>query len=95
MDKMCLLKNSVGKEPKVEIGTNQPVIGLEFVEMMFQEKKLTEEGPERLPCIKSERVELDGIAGKSKIVTPDESRAWEISVEEIGIATEKLGIEKG
>ena len=51
---------------------------LEFVEMMFQGETLTEEGPERLPYIKGDRVELDGMEGKSKVVAPDESRAWEM-----------------
>ena len=95
VDKMCLLKNTVGTEPKVEMGTNQSVKDLEFVEMMFQGEKLTEEGPERLPCIKGDRVELDGTQGKSKVVALDESRAWEILADEIGIATENFGIEEG
>ena len=62
---------------------------------MLQGEKLTEEGPERMPCIKGDRVELDGMEGKSKVVAPDENRAWELLAYEIGIATENFGIEEG
>ena len=60
--------------------------------MMFQGEKLTEEGPDWSPCIKSNRVELDGMEGKSKVVAPDENGALEVSDVEIGIATKNFGV---
>ena len=86
MNKMYLLMESVGKEPRVGKGTNR------FVGTMFKGEKPTAGDPKSLPCIESNGVELEVKEGKSKVVVSDENGTWEVSDVGIDIATKYFGI---